>query len=375
MSAAGVSAVARISASVCLAFLLGVAAARAEVVRIVSWNAKPTLYEGLEDRLTELRKLADELKPDVLVLVEVTGEIEAKMIAGALGWPEYHGIVTNWARLSTQPSFAIEAAVISKVPIIGAIEFDPKVDGHHEVFSHKGTVPGLVSEKELSSRGISGFGDPLARTDRGTIRVDLDNGLTIFPVHLKSDYSPLCQDLGKAIETFEKSGLAVPPAAREFYEKGFAAATKERVSNATKRERVLAAVVREGSAAAEQRRIVVIAGDMNTTFEAGKFGTKVADCTLSDFSCAPAPFPASACQGGDGYDDTLGILEEGLVGSTKWRVLSRGLGRTYDDTAFGDFAIDHIAVPIASAAKFSAAQKAATAYGSDHFPIWTDFTR
>jgi hypothetical protein len=265
--------------------------------------------------------------------------------------------------LSSQPSLAIEAAIISKVPITKAIELDASVDGHHEVFTHNGVVAGLVSEKKLSSEGIKGFGDPLKGTDRGTIRVDLENGLTIFPLHLKSDYSPLCQDLQKAIETFEKSGVAVPAQAREFYDKGFAAATKERVDNAKKRERVMAATVQHADAAVQEGRIVVLAGDWNTSFEPGKVGSKVSDCTLGNFSCNKMPFPASACVGGDGYDDTLGILEEGLVGTTKWRVLSRGLGRTYDDLAFGDFAIDHIAVPIAHGGKFSAAQRGAQTYG------------
>jgi hypothetical protein len=62
-----------------------------------------------------------------------------------------------------------------------------------------------------------------------------------------------------------------------------------------------------------------------------------------------------ACAAGDGYNDTLGgILEAELVGRTKWKELSRHLPRTYDDPAFADFAIGHIAVPVAG--KLSEAQ-------------------
>jgi hypothetical protein len=140
----------------------------ADPIRIVSWNASPSLYEALEARLSDFRKIADDLTPDVLVLIEVAGEQEVKRIADALGWSKYHAVVTNWSELSVQVHFALEAAVISKVPIIRAIEYDASPDGHHQAFSHQGPVAGIVSEQVLSSQGIAGFGDPLAPTDRGT---------------------------------------------------------------------------------------------------------------------------------------------------------------------------------------------------------------
>jgi hypothetical protein len=264
--------------------------------------------------------------------------------------------------------------VISKLPIVKAVEYDSSPDGYEEAFSHKGSLAGVVSEKELSSTGIKGFGEPLAKTDRGTMWVDLANGPTIFPLHLKSNRNEACQKLEDAVKTLRRFGLPVPANANSFLQKGFARATAEHVANAKKRERVMAATVRVANEAAGEGRIVVIAGDLNTSFEPGKFGNKVSDCTLTDFSCAKAPFAASACRG-DGYDDTLGMLEEGLVGDFKWKVLSRGLRRTYSDKAFGDFAIDHIAVPVAHAASFSPAHRALELYGSDHFPIFATFNR
>ena len=95
------------------------------------------------------------------------------------------------------------------------------------------------------------------------------------------------------------------------------------------------------------------------------------DCKLSDFSCAKAPFPEAARSGSDGFDDTLGMLEAGLVGDTKWTVLSKGLPRTYDDPAFANAAIDHIVVPVADSDRFSTAIRASETYGSDHYPIAT----
>lgn len=354
--------------------------ARADEMRIVSWNAAPSLYEALDKRLSDFTAMADELEPDVLVLVELTGEIELDRIVKALGWGEYHAVVSNWSTLSTQASFALEVAVISKSRILRVTEFDASPDGHHEVLTATGVQPGLVTEEELSASGIPHFGDPLAQTDRGTLRVDLANGLTIFPLHLKSNFNDACGDLGDALNVINRSVPPATPAAQDYLaaakqalQDGFPAATAVHISNAKKRERVMAAAVRIANAAIADGRTVVIAGDLNTSFEPGRFGSSPTDCTLTDFTCAKGPFPASACRNGDGFDDALGILEAGLVGKAKWKVLSRGLGRTFDDPAFADFAIDHIAVPTVDAGKFSGAQRAAKTYGSDHFPIWTVF--
>jgi hypothetical protein len=193
----------------------------AEPVRIVSWNTKPALYEALDKRLADFRALDRDLKPDVLVLIEMAGEHEVRKIVQALGWTKYHAIVTNWASLNDRVHFALEAAVISKIPIIRAVEYDASPDGHHDVFSNDGVVPGIASEVALSSRGIADFGDPMARTDRGTIRVDLVNGLTIYPVHLKSNRNGSCIDLSNAIRTLRRSSLTVPPAAQAFLDRGF----------------------------------------------------------------------------------------------------------------------------------------------------------
>ncbi len=57
-----------------------------EIVRIVSWNVSPSLYEKMERREANIRAMRDELNPDVLVLVEVAGIEELRRIAKALGW-------------------------------------------------------------------------------------------------------------------------------------------------------------------------------------------------------------------------------------------------------------------------------------------------
>jgi len=141
----------------------------------------------------------------------------------------------------------------------------------------------------------------------------------------------------------------------------------------------MAAVVR----VAEQiggERTVVLAGDWNTSYEPGLYGSKPEDCKLPDYSCKPGPLPSGACAGADGYDDTIGaILEAGLTGSLRWKVLTKGLGRTYRSSLrtdpFADLAIDHFAVPESAAPRFSPATKGSDTFGSDHFPIATIWTR
>lgn len=187
-------------------------------------------------------------------------------------------------------------------------------------------------------------------TAKGTIRVDLAGGLSLFPVHLKSD------------RITKNSPNAI---------------TKTRISNAQKREVTIAAISRVAGKAVLSGRTTVILGDFNATFEPGKFGAELADCQLLDFPNKPMLFPLSACAG-PGYDDTLGILEFGLIDSKKWIFLTRKLGQTWyggyrtwlgASYNYGDFAIDHVAVPVEQSSQFGVATRADDLYGSDHWPI------
>lgn len=275
----------------------------------------------------------------------------------------------------TNVYFALEAAVISKVPITGVIEYDTKPDSVLPVI-HNGEITDIpVKEETLTADGIPNFGETLAHTDRGTMRVDLENGLSIFPVHLKSNRNSACFGLNDAITSLSKYGFTVTSPMRDAHENGFEAATNENIKNARKRERVIAAVSREAEKAIEDNMLPVIAGDFNTAFESGKFGNEVNDCTLTNFSCKKGPFPSQACTGSDGFDDTLGILEEGLVGSTKWAFLSRDFKRSFDDTSFANLAIDHIAVPSDSRTHFIEPKLSEKTFGSDHFPLTVEYIR
>jgi len=348
--------------------------ANANDIKIITWNVKPSFYEGLPLRANDFRQLVSDHNPDILVLIEVTGDVELKRIANYLGWKHYYGIASNQSIARTSAFEALETAVISKIPIKNVIEYDVLPDGHHEVFTEDGEKTGHISERQLTADGISGFGQTLANYDRGTMRVDIGDELSIYPVHLKSNRNNECFDLSDATRFFKKQGLNYDKAADIALTKGFDKATQRRISNAQKRERVIAAVSRVASDSIKEGRVTIIAGDYNTAFEKGKYGQKVEDCELQNFSCAKAPFPENACSGADGFDDTLGMLETGIIADQQWTFLSRDFGRTYKDNKFADAAIDHIAVDKQSSMRFSNSFVADKTYGSDHFPIVTTFS-
>lgn len=70
-----------------------------EPVRIVSWNAQATLMESLPARRHDFARLNADLKPDVLVLVEVAGKPEAEFIAESLEWENYHAVMSDFDKV------------------------------------------------------------------------------------------------------------------------------------------------------------------------------------------------------------------------------------------------------------------------------------
>ncbi len=345
--------------------------------KIVVWNAQASLEEKTQERLDDFKAFAEFTDPDVIVLIEMSGENSVEYFVNQLDWTEAHYATSNLAKLSTIVFFALEMAVISKIPIESVVEYDTSVDGFHPARTKSGKTMDVVSEEKLVSDGIPHFGQTLSGTDRGTIRVDLENGLSIFPVHLKSNRVGACSTPREALKTIERNGFDLSPSLKSqlenAFDSGFSEATAEHISNAQKRERVISAIARVAQDAIANGRHPVIAGDFNTSYEEGKKGNLPSDCTLTDFSCKKAPFPAKACSDGDGFDDTFAILEKGYASSASWNVLSKALPRTYEDEAFADAAIDHIVVPVSSEPKFSDAQRIDELFGSDHYPITVTF--
>lgn len=367
------------------AFLLA-SPAFADPLTVVSWNIGPGLEEPMLLRKADFTALDAELSPDVIVMVEVIGRRGAEIVADHLGWSEYHVAVSDLAVPTTAAHEGLEVAVISKIPIVAATEYDAVLDGNaHDVFGTFGSVQ--VPEKLLTSSGISGV-ELTGDNDRGTLRIDLANGVTILPVHLKSNVNNACGNAKSAKATLGGMSIDVPQKLVDAIANGFENQVKADKRNAAQRERVAAAVKIVADQAASEGRTVIIAGDYNTSFEAGKVGTAFADCDLKPYACKEAPFPADKCVNGDGFDDTFAILSKPLVGSEKLTVLTEGLGRTYKDTVFADAAIDHLAVQESKRSMFrapsltcsgapatstSGAVRSCELHGSDHFAIATEY--
>ncbi|MBY3177587.1 hypothetical protein HFO27_23605 [Rhizobium leguminosarum] len=342
-------------------------------VKIVSWNIAASPYERVLTRASDYKKMADILSPDVIVLIELTGQPDIKAIADAIGWQTYFATMSDGQVQGDEIHASLEVGVLSKIPITSVIEFDPKPEGHtHQVLTNANPDgDSSIPVTEMPLKGIDMMG--LAATDRGTLRVDLANGLTVFPVHLKSNSNDACFAADDAIKGLKKLDLPPVPALQSILDNGSDVKAKADKDNAFKRERVIAATKTVADQAVADGRTVLIAGDWNTSFEPGKFGQSFDDCQLAAFSCAKAPFPASTCTG-DGFDDTFAVMTVPLVGSPKWAMLTKDLGRTYDDTDFADKAIDHMSVPASQAASFVAPKVAPDTFGSDHFPIFTVWT-
>jgi len=323
-------------------------AAQSQSLRIVDWNIENATISKIAAQRSDIRRLAHDLNPDILVLEEVSGgKAAAQAIAKALGWQKPYIAVSDFFRPNVKkPFYSQELAVISREPITTATEFDARPD-HQTIplmLPDGSTQP--VTEFPLTSAGIPGFGGGIWKYAKGTIRVDFADGLSLFPVHLKSD----------RITVQSPDDI-----------------TKQRIKNAKKRETTIAAIAREANKAVKAGRISVILGDFNTAFEPGKFGSEVADCKLQNFPKKPAPFPVSACNG-PGYDDTLGLLEAGLVEGQHWSFLTRKARRTWfgANNRYGDYAIDHVAIPVAQADHFTLVKSGHGQYGSDHRPVVFD---
>jgi exonuclease III len=354
--------------------LLNVAPAQSqESLRIVSWNTNATLLESINDRSKQFESLNLALAPDVLVLIEVPGRDVAEAIAKSLKWQNYHAVVSDFSKVRANAYEGLELAVISKIVIERAVEFDPVPDGKHDAFGAGdlgGNTPS-VTEQKITNTALPSLGS-FDEYDRGTIRVDLANGLTIFPVHLKSNVNGSCIEIDEAGSAIRTQDRELSEKLKAYFDNGFRKATDQHLKNAQRRERMMAAVLVEANKAVAEGRTVIIAGDFNTAFEPGKAGKLNDDCTLQDFSCAKAPFPKRACRG-DGFDDTLAMSEEPLIGTQKWKFLTRNLTRTYNDQKFSDLAIDHIVVPANQSSMFAPATKSDDTFGSDHFAVITEF--
>jgi hypothetical protein len=144
-----------------------------------------------------------------LCSVEAAGQPEAEFIAKSLGWENYHAVMSDFDKVRDSAYTGLEMVVISKKAIESGVEFDTDRDGTHESFGAGELVNRLpqVVEKVIENTALPTLGSFTVR-DRGTLRIDLKNGLTIFAVHLKSNQNPPCSSTASSITPHTISALS-----------------------------------------------------------------------------------------------------------------------------------------------------------------------
>jgi endonuclease/exonuclease/phosphatase family metal-dependent hydrolase len=306
-----------------IAFALALVAqsARAETVRLVSWNVKRAVsIEAVQARHGDLREAGRDLQPDILVLQEVNSPAIVREIANLMGIPEFYAMTSDFVPDGASDN-AREVAILSRWPFSLAAEFDPSVDGR---------APGneflMVLPEHI----------PFVETDRGFLTA----------------YIPFLELTVTAVDLAEsggKVGEMDEPYAR-------------------KRERVVAAVAAELARLSAQRPEL-------THVVAGDFGVGVHDLKrngrLLEIDCA-----TKHCEPGetDGYDDTHAILSDGLVAGYRMRNLGeRSRQRSYVTSAI-DTPHDTIYVQGRDRERFIDLVVLPTSYGSDHYPVITTLT-
>lgn len=173
---------------------------------------------------------------------------------------------------------------------------------------------------------IAGDNSFTYRMDRGFLRVDFDNDLSLYAVHWKSSVG------------------------------------EDEIKNAKKREYQATGLKKDAEKLLREGRTIVVMGDYNITAHPSRSGTnEEEDCKIKKQVCDDDR---------DGYDDSISILMT-LDGSAK--LLSKDVKRTYLNKEFKDAVIDHILVAGPQADTFGTAYTSSydgkTYFGSDHKPI------
>ncbi len=335
-------------------------------LRVVTWNVFKGTDSDVARRKGALIAAGKTIKPDVLVLEEVTSLSAAKDIGRFMGMGDADIVISDWSDDDAEWFEALEVAVISNLPIVSVTEFETTSlngrvpqshSGHHAIPSAEDllTVP-LAVNKNITNLGF-----------RGVLRVELPGELVVYGVHLKSGTPEACR-LAEEDRPSDDIFAQLVAAGR--------------ISNAEQRENVISATVHLANQDIAAGKSALILGDFNIPLnEPSRTGSDLElsgeECVALT-SCEPKAFP-DTCPASEGYDETHWILQSGFIEGTKYKALTDGLGRTYIKTVFADSPIDniYIAGPLADHAataqlvpdpEFS---ERGRHFGSDHVPVLT----
>jgi endonuclease/exonuclease/phosphatase family metal-dependent hydrolase len=296
--------------------------ASAEDIRIATWNVHEGMsVEKLANRANDLKAMAAAVKPDVLLVQEVTSLKVVEAVRDLMGLKGYYCACSDF-NPGDQPDFAFfEVGIISRWPLDQVIEFDTTPDNADK--------PGSPDELPINPLIKLGIRKP-PEDVRGFLWARIDQiKLTTAVVHLKSS-------------------------------RGAPSGPEDRM-NAQKREYVAAAMA---AGVVEDRMTwpgysCILGGDLNVGHsDLSKNGSKLDE----DFD--------HAAPGQDGYDDTHAIFRGGVVYGLKMHNL---VGYTREPTfpAFPSTPIDNLYVTGPGEKNFSPATIVPNTFGSDHRPVVT----
>ncbi len=306
---------------------------------VLTWNVDGGQKTAATLKNNAAAMAADVGQADIVILQEIISEEQVSAIAEGLGLEHWAisnlappvSITGHWAR-------SLELAVVSRIPILAAAEWDTTGRQH----TGDGYVP-LTSNQEITGTELDiDVAFDQARPSRGFLRIDLQGGFSVYAVHWKSSRGESCNaaDIGFA----------------------------------RKRENQAAGIFVDASKMLSGGRTVIVGGDFNiqapgkvlrSGFNAGE------DCQPTNGNCAQVCGATKK----DGYDDSIQTL---LSLGNGARLLSKDVGFTYVDGPFSNAAIDHLFVAGRAAATFTNAKTPAVSgnryKGSDHRPVFAEST-
>lgn len=301
-----------------------------ETLKVATWNVREVNgAAGAAERKNDFREFYNTVKPDVLLVQEVTGLKCVEAIRDAMGWTGAHCACSDFTQPDDESHSSFEVGIISRLPLENVLEYDVTLDANRQRKGAPEEVR-LISPVRWQPRRPEGI--------RGFLFAEVQGAnLGVAVVHLKSSRG----DAGKPDEI-----------------------------NAQLREFVAAGVADSFSKRIKQKPMFsfLVGGDFNVgATDKAKNGSNLDEDTFA---------PTSK----DLYDDTFSIFTAGIprVGGLKMNVLTTEIGETYvSDKFVGTGAIDNLVVisgPEATGHSFAKATKSENSFGSDHRPVWTEFT-
>jgi endonuclease/exonuclease/phosphatase family metal-dependent hydrolase len=145
-------------------------------LRIVNWNAQ-ALFEpsAAQTRTTDFQQFAQDLKPDILLLQEVTKLATVEKVRDLMGLEGYHIVMSDFEQNDGGEFNALEVAIISRLPVANVLEFDRSPDNQ----------PGDPAEQKLERVDLLGIAE--TGVSRGFLYAEVPEvNLTLIVTHLKS---------------------------------------------------------------------------------------------------------------------------------------------------------------------------------------------